>query len=57
MVGLVAYQRNDFPTALDAFKKAEKIALHVKDLVWVQARLDETRHKIAGEAGAGNRKK
>jgi tetratricopeptide (TPR) repeat protein len=66
-IGLVAYRRNDFSAALDAFETAEKIALHVKeinptaaasakDLAWVQARLEETRGKMAGSS-AGNRKK
>jgi tetratricopeptide (TPR) repeat protein len=66
-IGWVAYRRKDFPAALDAYEKAEKIALHVKeinptaassakDLAWVQARLEETRRKIAGGT-AGNRKK
>jgi hypothetical protein len=65
---LMAYRSNEYPAALDAFEKAEKIALHVKeinptaassvkDLAWVQARLEETRRKIAGTAPAGSRKK
>jgi tetratricopeptide (TPR) repeat protein len=67
-IGLAADQRNDFPAALDAFEKAEKIALHLKEinataatsaqnLSWVRAKLEETRRKIAGSAVARGRKK
>ena len=67
-IGLVANRKNDLLAALDAFKKAEKIALHMNeisptaarsdgDLNWVQARLEETRRKIAGSASTAIRKK
>jgi hypothetical protein len=57
-IGLVASEQNDLAGALDAFTQAEKIALQVKaanltaatstrDLEWVQARLAETRQRLA----------
>jgi tetratricopeptide (TPR) repeat protein len=67
-IGALSLQRNDFPAALGAFERAEKIALHMKeisptaasstqDLSWVQDRLEETRQKIAAPAVAGKGKK
>jgi tetratricopeptide (TPR) repeat protein len=67
-LGLSAVDRNDLAAGLDAFEKAEKTALRIKeisptaargdtDLAWVQARLADTRNKIAGPAPAASRKK
>jgi tetratricopeptide (TPR) repeat protein len=67
-MGLVNFRMNDFATALGAFENSEKVALHVKeinptaklsasDLARIEARLEETRRKLAGPSAAGNRRR